>query len=76
MRSNPAHRLSFFPTPKYFTILFKFLDLLWSLDWFKVRFRVIISEFYMAWRKKFTKIFTYVCPPCPDGVDIAYVKTG
>ena len=40
---------------------------------------VIISEFYMAWRKKFTKILTYrrgdVCPPmarrcrhrlCPD----------
>ena len=35
----------------------------------------------MAWRKNFTKIFTYwrggrLSTPCPDGVDIAYVQTG
>ena len=34
----------------------------------------------MAWRKNFTEIFTYLrgdlCPPCPNGVDIAYVQTG
>ena len=36
----------------------------------------------MAWRKNLTNIFTYrrgggnVCPPYPDGVEIAYVQTG
>ena len=49
MRSNPA-TLFYFQTQKYFTILFKFLEFLRSLDRFKVFIRVIISEFYMAWR--------------------------
>ena len=48
-----------FSTRKYFTILFKILDFLRSLDRFKVHIRAIISEFYMAWRNNFTKIFTY-----------------
>ena len=46
----------FFSTRKYFTILFKILDFLRPLDRFEVH---IISEFYMAWRKNFTKIFIY-----------------
>ena len=41
---------------------------------------VIISEFDMAWRRNFTKIFISrrgdVCLPCPDGVEIAYVQSG
>ena len=40
---------------------------------------VIIYEFYKAWRKNFTKIFSYrrvdVCPPNGD-VDIGYIQTG
>ena len=40
-------------------ILFKILDFLRSLDRLKVHIRIIISEFYIAWRKNFTKIFTY-----------------
>ena len=47
----------YFPTRKYFTIWFKFLDLLRSLDRFKVLIRVIISEFYIPWRKKSVKIY-------------------
>ena len=47
---------------------------------FKVVIRVIISEFYMTWRKNFIKILTYrrgdVCSPCPYGIEIAYVQTG
>ena len=54
-----APSLFYFPTRKYFTIQFKFLDFLTSLDRFEVLIRVIISEFYMARRKNFTKIFTY-----------------
>ena len=81
MRSNPTHHLFFyFPIRKYFTMQFKFFEFLRSLDRFKVLIRVIISEFYTAWRKTLTKICTYrrgnVCPPCPDGVDIAHVHTG
>ena len=40
-----APNLFYFPTRKYFTILFKFLDFLRSLDRFKVLIRAIISEF-------------------------------
>ena len=36
-------------------ILFKILDFLRSLDRFEVLIRVIISEFYMAWRKYLLK---------------------
>ena len=36
--------------------------------------RFIISEFYMAWRKNFTEIFTYwrgeVCPPIVQTVSL------
>ena len=80
-RSNPVHKLFFyFPTRKYFTILFRFLDFLRSLDRLKVLIRVFISEFYMTWRKNSLKYLpigggTFV-PPCRDGVDIAYVQTG
>ena len=44
---------------------------------FRVLIRAIISEFYMAWRK-YLLIGggTFVPPPCPYGVDIAYVQTG
>jgi len=49
-----------------FTILFKFLDFLGSLDRFKVLIKVIISDFYTARRKNFTKTLTSrrgdVCP--------------
>ena len=42
--------------------------------------RVIISEFYMAWRKNFTKNLLIgggrLSPPCPDDVHIAYVQSG
>ena len=66
MRSNPAHHLFFyFSTRKYFTMLFKILDFLRSLDRFKVLIRVIISGFFIAWRKNITKIFTY----CREGKD-------
>ena len=39
-----------------------------------------MSEFYMAWRKKFTKIFTYgrdgrLSTPCLNGVDFAHAQT-
>ena len=54
-----APAIFYFPTPKYFTILFKFVDFLRSLDRFKVLIRIISSEFYMAKRKKFTKILIY-----------------
>ena len=50
----PTH--FYFLTRKYFTILFQFLELLRSLDRFKVLIRVIISEFSMTLRKNFTKI--------------------
>ena len=81
MRSNPAHQFFFyFLAQKYFTIQFKFLDILPSLDSLEVLIRVIICNFNMALRKKITKIFTYrrgdVCLPCPNCVDIAYVQTG
>ena len=46
----------YFPARKYVTNKFKFLDFLKSLDRYKVLVRVINSEFYMAWRKDFTKI--------------------
>ena len=59
MRSIPV-LTSFFSTRKYFTILFKILDFLRSLNRFKVLIRLIKSEFYMAWRKNFTKLFTYL----------------
>ena len=36
---------------KIFYLSFKFLNFLRSLDRFKVLFRVVISEIYMAWRK-------------------------
>ena len=80
MRSNPVRTFFYFSTRKYFTIKFEFLDFLRPLDRFRVRIRVIISRFYMARRKNFTKIFTYLrsgrlSTPCPDGVDIAY-QTG
>ena len=54
--------LFYFPTQKYFTILFKFLDFLRSLD----RFKLLISEFYMDGEKislKFSLIGGEVCPP-------------
>ena len=60
MRSNPGHQLSFIFQLEFqffFTILFKFLDFLRSPDRFEVLITVIISEFYMAWREKLTKIF-------------------
>ena len=38
----------YFPTQKYFSIQFR------SLERFKVLIRVMISDFYMAWRKNFT----------------------
>ena len=38
-----------FLNQKYFTILFKFLDFLRSLDRFRVLIKVIISEFYTRW---------------------------
>ena len=81
MHSNPAHELFFyFRTRKYFIMLFKFLDFLRSLDRFKV-LKVIISDYYLVWRKKFNEMFTShrggrLSTPCPDGVDIAYVQTG
>ena len=42
--------------------------------------RVSINEFYMAWEKNFTKIFTFLrggrlSTPCPDGVDFAHAQT-
>ena len=71
MRSNPVRTFFYFLNWKYFTILFKILDLLRSLDRFKVLLRVILNEISMAWRENFTKIFTYrreerdVGPPMP-----------
>ena len=60
MSSNPAQNFLFiFKTRKYLTIEFKFFNFLGSLDKLKVLIWVIISEFYMAWRNNFTKIFTY-----------------
>ena len=51
MRSNPALNSFYFPTRKYFTILFKFLDFLRSLDRFTVLIKFLICEFYMTWKK-------------------------
>ena len=47
IRSNLAHRhfLFFFSIQKYFTLLSKFLDFLWSPGRLKLLIRVIISEF-------------------------------
>ena len=52
-----APTVFYFSTQNYFTISFKFLDFLRLLDQFELLIRVIISEFYMAWREKLTKIF-------------------
>ena len=62
-------------------ILFKILDFLRSLDRLEVHIRVIISEFSMAWRNNFTKIFTNergrrLSTPCLDGVDLGHAQTG
>ena len=78
MRSNITLYLFFyFPTRKYFTFYFKFLHYLRSVDRFKVLIWFIISEFYMALRRKFTKIVTFrrggrSSTPCLDGVDFAH----
>ena len=79
MSSNPAHQLFFyFPTRKYLTILFKFLDFPWSLDRLNGLIRVIISEFYMALEKKFYLNINFSMEgrlaPCTNGVhdDIFY----
>ena len=65
MRSNPVHHL-FFIFPLENILLFN-LNFSTSYDRFKVLMRITISGFYMTWRKKFTKIFTYrwgdLCPP-------------
>ena len=82
MRSNPTHRLFYFPTRKYFKILLKFLDFLRSLDRFKVLIRVIISDFYyktFKWLGEKNYIFTYPWiwgRRLKKGLDIAYVQTG
>ena len=52
----PRTNCFYFSSRKYFSILFKFLDFLRSLDQLKVLVRVIISDFYMARIEKFTKI--------------------
>ena len=60
MRSDPAYDFLFiFQLENILRSNLKFLDFLRLPDRFKVHIRVIISEFYMAWRNNFTKIFTY-----------------
>ena len=81
MRSIPRTDPLLFFNSKIFTVLFKFLDFLQLLDRFKVLTWVVISEFYMTWRKNFTEIFTYrrggrLSTPCLDGVDFAHAWTG
>ena len=70
----------YFPIQKYFTILFKILEFLRSLDRFTVHTRVLLVSFIWLGEKNSLKYLligggTFV-PPCPDGVDIAYVQTG
>ena len=74
-----APTVFYFPTRKFLMILFEFLDFLRSLDRFKILIRVIISDFYMAWKKNPSKIFTYrrggrLLTLWPDSVDISYIQ--
>ena len=77
MRSNPVTIFLFIFQLE--NILRTYLKLLTSYGRYKVHIRVIISEFYMAWRKNSLKYLLIgggkFVPPCPNGADIAYVQT-
>ena len=78
MRSSPAYEFLFiFQLENILRSNLKFSTSYGLLDRFKVHIRVITSDFFMAWRNNFIKIFTYrlgghFSTPCLDGVDFAH----